>query len=141
RGIDGSGNPNAGEGESVGVAEEETVFVGGALAVPLPRVMGLATADTRMKMTTKRRKEVLATKTAREREVLAADEGLREGLDMSASFLPYTNRHSYVWPWYTISDTIIQTRQSRHAPGYAGRVYAHTDNLPGESRQVNSTCH
>jgi hypothetical protein len=91
-------------------------------AVPLPREMGLATADTRMKMATTRRKAALATKTTRAREEITADEGLRERLDMRASFLPYTNRHSDVWPWYTISDTIIQTRQSMHATGYAGRV-------------------
>jgi hypothetical protein len=117
-----------GVGANVEVAVEGTVFVGGALvrvgAVPLPREMGLATADTRMTMATTRTKAALATKTTRAREEIAADEGWRERLDMRGSFLPYTNRHSDVWPWYTISDTIIQTRQSMHAPGNAGRVIA-----------------
>jgi hypothetical protein len=126
RRVDGVGASRGGVGEGVEVAVEGTVFVDGALvgvgAVPLPREIGLATVDTRMKMATTRRKAVLATKTTRAREEITADEGLRERLDMRASFLPYTNRHSDVWPWYTISDTIIQTRQSMHATGYVGRV-------------------
>jgi hypothetical protein len=81
------GAPKGGVGEGVEVAVEGTVFVTGALvgvgAVPLPREMGLATADTRMKMAT-RRKPALATKTTRAREEITADEGLRERLDMRA---------------------------------------------------------
>jgi hypothetical protein len=137
RRVDGVGAPKGGVGEDVEVAVEGTVFVSDALegvgAVPLPREIGLATTDTRMKMATTRRKAALATKTTRVREEITTDEGLRVRLDMRASFLPYTYRHSDVWPWYTISDTIIQTRQSMHATGYAGQGYAHTDNLPGES--------
>ena len=137
RRVDGVGAPNGGLGlgEGVEVALEGTVFVRvtrvGVGAVPLPREMGLATADTRMQRATTRRKAALATKTPRAREDITADGGLRERLDMRASFLPYTNRHSGVWPWYTISDTIIQTR---HAHNWLrGQGYAHTDNLPGEN--------
>ena len=85
------GAPKGGLGEGVEVAVEGTVFVGvtlaGVGAVPLPREMGLATADTRMKMATTRRKAALAPKTTRAREEITADEGLRERLDMRASFL------------------------------------------------------
>src|SRR5215469_1599640 len=108
-GIGGAGI-GIGLGEYAEVSVDETVFVCGVLvglgAVPLPRDMGLAIADTRMKMATTRSKVALATKTPRAREELTADEGLRERLDIRSSFLPYTNRHSDVWPWYTISHTI-----------------------------------
>jgi hypothetical protein len=66
-------------------------------------------------MATTRRKAALATTTTRAREEITADEGLRVRLDMRASFLPYTDRHSGIWPWYIISDAIIQTRQSMYA--------------------------
>src|SRR5262249_13822401 len=91
RRIGGVGIPEVGAGEALEVDVEGTVFVGGAPvgvgAVPLPREMGLATADVRMKMATTRTKAALATRIAREREELTADEGLRERLDMRASFL------------------------------------------------------
>jgi hypothetical protein len=96
RRVDGVGAPKGEAGEGVEVAIEGTVFVSGALvvvgAVPLPREMGLATADMRMKMATTRRKAALATKTTRAREEIMADEGLRVRLDMRASFLPYRGR-------------------------------------------------
>jgi hypothetical protein len=84
--------PKGGVAEGVEVVLEGTVFVSsapvvGVGAVPLPRETGLATADTRMNMATTRRIAALATKTTREREEITADEGLRERLDMTASFL------------------------------------------------------
>jgi hypothetical protein len=58
---------------------------------------------------------------------------------MRASFLHYTNRHFDVWPWYTISDTIIQTRQSMHATGYAGRVILWSSKLSAPAPASSST--
>ena len=77
--------------EGVEVALEGTVFVRvtrvGVGAVPLPREMGLATADTRMQRATTRRKAALATKTPRAREDITADGGLRERLDTESLLL------------------------------------------------------